>query len=41
MKALELLGRHLKMFDNKDDDDTKTINLIHSIPRPEKDGDEE
>lgn len=41
MKALELLGRHLKMFDNKDDDDTKTINLIHSVPRPEKDGDEE
>lgn len=41
MKALELLGKHLKLFENKDDDVTKTINLVYSVPRPEKDGDEE
>lgn len=34
---LEMAG----LYNKKDDDDTKTINLIHSIPRPEKDGDEE
>lgn len=34
---LEMAG----LYNKKDDDDTKTINLIHSVPRPEKDGDEE
>ena len=34
---LEMAG----LYNKKDDDDTKTINLIHSIPRPPKDGDEE
>ena len=34
---LEMAG----LYNKKDDDDTKTINLIHSIPRPAKDGDEE
>jgi phage terminase small subunit len=32
LKALELLGKHLKLFDGEED--SKTINLIHSIPRP-------
>lgn len=34
---LEMAG----LYNKKDDDDSKTINLIHTIPRPEKDGDEE
>lgn len=34
---LEMAG----LYNKKDDDDTKTINLIHSVPRPEKDGGEE
>ena len=35
---LEMAGLYNK---KDDDDDTKTINLIHSVPRPPKDGDEE
>ncbi len=38
-KSLELIGKHLGMFE-KQEDDTKTINLIHQIPRPTKEGDE-
>lgn len=34
---LEMAG----LYNKKDEDDTKTINLIHSVPRPDKDGDEE
>ena len=34
---LEMAG----LYNKKDDDDTKAINLIHSVPRPPKDGDEE
>lgn len=34
---LEMAG----LYNKKDDDDTKTINLIHSIPRPPKEEDEE
>lgn len=34
---LEMAG----LYNKKDDDDTKTINLVHSIPRPKKDGDDE
>lgn len=34
---LEMAG----LYNKKDDDDTKTINIIHSIPRPPKEEDEE
>jgi len=39
VKALELLGKHLGMFEKEDKDNTQTINVIHNIPRPPKDGD--
>lgn len=38
-KSLELLGKHLGMFEKEDKDNTQTINVIHNIPRPPKDGD--
>lgn len=40
-KSLELLGKHLGMFEKEDKDNTQTINVIHNIPRPPKGGEEE